>query len=200
MPGPLHASHWLAISVATARFTGAEIHGGAKKSRNSATPSPAVRRLPATRRRQPAIDDPVEQCLVAHLEDAGLRGSIPAHPMQHVLAWMALATRSFPTPFSPRINTVASVSATFSMIVPMARICELPSESDACLVGSDVCTDRTSTPWRSGWYRVCRSEDPKAPPATARVSARRCPVTVVRLKTPHRAPWRGRPFRLRGRP
>src|SRR4030095_15135937 len=42
-------------------------------------------RLPAKRRRQAAVDDLVEQRLVAPLEDRGRRGSIPVHPMKHVL-------------------------------------------------------------------------------------------------------------------
>jgi hypothetical protein len=33
---------------------------------------------------------------------------------------------------------------TFSMIVPMARICELPSDSEACRFGSAVRTELTS--------------------------------------------------------
>src|SRR5207245_7878596 len=49
-----------------------------------AGPSAAeVRRLPA-RGRQLAIDDLVEQCLVADLEDPGRRGSIPLYPIEHV--------------------------------------------------------------------------------------------------------------------
>ena len=46
--------------------------------------------------------------------------------------------RSFPTPLSPRIKTVASVSATFSMTVTMARIWGLPSRSGLSLEGSTM--------------------------------------------------------------
>jgi hypothetical protein len=44
-------------------------------------------------------------------------------------AWIARATRSFPTPLSPRIKTVASVSAMFLITVRIARIGGLPSSS-----------------------------------------------------------------------
>ena len=50
-------------------------------------------------------------------------------PRRDETAWMALATRSFPTPLSPRIKTVASVSAIFSMTVPTARIWGPPSRN-----------------------------------------------------------------------
>jgi len=43
-------------------------------------------------------------------------------PRRDEAAWMALATRSLPTPLSPRIKTVVSVSAILAMTVPMARI------------------------------------------------------------------------------
>ena len=36
-------------------------------------------------RRQSAVDDLVEQRLLAHLEDPGRRGSIPVHLSEHVL-------------------------------------------------------------------------------------------------------------------
>ena len=46
-------------------------------------------------------------------------------------AWMARTTRSLPTPLSPRIKTVASVSAMFSTIARIDRIAGLPSRSVA---------------------------------------------------------------------
>src|SRR5882762_1388548 len=42
---------------------------------------------------------------------------------------MLRATRSLPTPLSPRINTVASVSATLSIRVRIPRIAGLPSSN-----------------------------------------------------------------------
>src|SRR6266850_4598669 len=42
---------------------------------------------------------------------------------------MLRATRSLPTPLSPRINTVASVSATLSISVRIPRIAGLPSSN-----------------------------------------------------------------------
>src|SRR6266446_6046275 len=44
-------------------------------------------------------------------------------------AWIARATTSLPTPLSPRIRTVASVSATLTTTVRIARISRLPSRS-----------------------------------------------------------------------
>src|SRR5439155_10762598 len=46
-------------------------------------------------------------------------------------AWIARATRSFPTPLSPRISTVASVSATFSMTSRTVRALALRDRSGA---------------------------------------------------------------------
>src|SRR5439155_641878 len=42
---------------------------------------------------------------------------------------MLRATRSLPTPLSPRINTVASVSATLSISVRISRMAGLPSSN-----------------------------------------------------------------------
>src|SRR2546427_41619 len=58
---------------------------------------------------------------------------------------MARATRSLPTPLSPRISTVASVSAMLSMIVRMARIFGLPSRSGMGSVRSRTRTSGSST-------------------------------------------------------
>src|SRR5438309_11441877 len=54
-------------------------------------------------------------------------------------ACTARAMRSLPTPLSPRINTVVSVSAMLSMTERIARIRGWPSKSE----GADVATDST---------------------------------------------------------
>src|SRR6184192_4312458 len=62
-------------------------------------------------------------------------------------AWIARATRSLPTPLSPRISTVASVSAMFSMRVRIARMCRLPSSRGVC---STLVREGASTSSRPG--------------------------------------------------
>jgi len=58
-------------------------------------------------------------------------------------AWMLRATRSLPTPLSPRISTIASVSAMLSMIVRTARIDGLVSRI-ACPARASFCTEATT--------------------------------------------------------
>src|SRR5258705_9202486 len=57
---------------------------------------------------------------------------------------MVLATWSLPTPHSPRISTVASVSATSSMIRAIARIWELSLRSKVLLTHSSNESNRSS--------------------------------------------------------
>src|SRR5437667_9514697 len=82
--------------------------------------------------------------------------------------------RSLPTPLSPRINTVVSVSAMLSMTERIARIRGWPSNSE----GADVATDSTrsvpTVPYRMDFQ----------PPETAsNESARRCRQDVRYLHT-----------------
>src|SRR2546421_9557815 len=73
---------------------------------------------------------------------------------------MLRATRSLPTPLSPRINTVASVSATLSISVRISRIAGLPSSNGTYSVAyraGDDDIDALSVPAMNEPPRLVRS-------------------------------------------
>src|SRR2546425_1258531 len=94
-------------------------------------------------------------------------------------AWTARATRSLPTPLSPRIRTVVSVSAMLSMMERMARIGGCPSKGGRRLTKSCVLSCPSALPADPPRPTATKPSKYKVFPETRHLSFERKPEYAI---------------------